>query len=356
MWRKSILFSSMILILILAISSFVIGCGDDDETVADPTETATPKDTATPAQMYKIGITKIVTHPALDANEQGFIDKLAELGFVEGENVQYSKESAEGDIPTANTIAQMFVDERVDLIHSIATPTSQAAVGATEETGIPVVFGSVTDPVDAGLIASWESPGANVTGISDWLEISSQIEMILSIMPEIGTIGTVYNPGEANAVVQVEALKEAAPGLGIGEVIDAAATSSAEVMTAAQSLVGRVDAIWVGTDNTVVSAFEALVTVCDENDIPLFAADNDSVKRGAIAALGMDYYQVGMACGEMAARILNGESASDIPAQKIDLADLEVYVNPSAAESMGITIPEDVLSSADEIVTAETEE
>jgi len=337
MQRKSVLFTSIILILVLALSSFVIGCDDDD-------------DDGDEAKSYKIGITKIVTHPALDANEQGFIDRLAELGFVEGENVEYISKSPEGDATVTSTIAQQFVADKLDLILAIATPTAQACVAAAEGTDIPIVFGSVTDPVAAELITNWDQPGENVTGISDWLEIPSQIQMILNIMPDIETIGTIYNAGEANSEVQVNALKEAAPGLGISKVVEAPVATSADVTTSANSLIGRVDAIWVGTDNTVVSAFEALVKVCEDNDIPLFASDVDSVNRGAIAALGMDYYQVGVMCGDVAARILNGENPGDISAEKINLEDLELYVYPAAAERMGITIPQEILDTADQIV------
>jgi putative ABC transport system substrate-binding protein len=336
----------MILCLALIVP-ILAACDDDDE---DETLTPTVTPTPTPAESYKIGITQIVTHPALDANKQGFIDKLAELGFVEGENVEYIDRNPEGDMTLAATIAQQFVAQGVDLIHSIATPTSQACVAATEGTDIPVLFGSVTDPVAAGLITDWERPGENVTGVSDWLEFPNQIQLALDIMPDIKKVGVVYNAGETNSVVQVDAVKANAPSLGIEEVVEATAATTADVMTAGQSLVGRVDAIWVGTDNTVVAAFEALVKVCEDNDIPLFASDVDSVDRGAVAALGMDYYEVGLSCGEMAARILGGENAGDIPAQKIDPADLELWVNPGAAERMGITIPQDVLDTADQIV------
>ena len=340
MRRKSLLFSSIILVLIVALSSFVIGCDDDDD----------DEDNATAEKTFKIGITKIVTHPALDANEQGFKDRMAELDFIDGENVEYVSKSPEGDATVTSTIAQQFVADKMDLILAIATPTAQACVAAAEGTDIPIVFGSVTDPVAAELITNWDKPGANVTGVSDWLEIPSQIQMILNIMPDIKTIGTVYNAGETNSEVQVNALKEAAPGLGISEVIEAPVATSADVMTSANSLIGRVDAIWVGTDNTVVSAFEALVKVCEDNDIPLFASDVDSVNRGAIAALGMDYYQVGVMCGDVAARILNGENPGEISAEKINLEDLELYVYPAAAERMGITLSQEIIDSADQVV------
>ncbi len=347
------------LIVVMAMSIFLIGCDKDETATAtdEPTtsETPTTTDEPTPDKVYKIGITQIVTHPALDANKDGFIDRLAELGFVEGENVSYDIKNPEGDATVTSTIAQQFVSDKKDIILAIATPTSQACVAAAEGTGIPIVFGSVTDPVAAELITNWDKPGENVTGISDWLEIPTQIQMILNISPDIKKLGTIYNAGETNSVVQVDALKEAAPKLGISEVVEVTASISADVLASATALVGKdVDAIWVGTDNTVVSAFEALVKVCEDNDVPLFASDVDSVKRGAVAALGMDYYEVGVSCADIAALILNGTNPGDIPAEKINLEDLELYINTDAAERMGITIPQEVIDAADQIITDET--
>ena len=337
----------IVLVIGLVLGLGLTGCGGNDEEETIPT--AQPTTQPTQAKQYTVGITQIVTHPALDANKQGFKDELAKQGFVEGENVKYLDKNPEGDMSLAATIAQQFVSQGVDLILSIATPTSQACVAATKDTHIPVVFGSVTDPVAAGLITSWDHPGGNVTGVSDWLEIPTQIQMALNIMP-IKKIGVVYNAGETNSVTQVDQLKAAAPALGISSVVEATVATSADVMTSAQSLVGRVDAIWVGTDNTVVSGFEALVKVCEDNHIPLFASDTASVERGAVAALGLDYYQVGVKCGDIAAKILNGENPANIPAEKMNLADLQLYVNPSAAQRMGITIPQSVIDTAYKVI------
>jgi len=296
----------------------------------------------------KIGITQIVTHPALDANRQGFIDQMAEEGFVEGENVEYDYRTPEGDMTVAASIAQKFVTDKVDLILAIATPTAQACVQATEGTDIEVVFGSVTDPVAAGLVDSWDSPGGSVTGISDWADVGTQIQLVVDIMPDVKKLGVIYNAGEVNSKVQVDELKKVAPAMGITEIVEATAATSADVLAAAQSLVGRVDAIWIPTDNTVVSAFESVVKVSEDNQIPLFAADVATVERGAIGTPGIDYYQLGRECGQVAARILKGESPADIPVKKVDMTDL--FLNPSAAERMGVTIPQSVLDQATEIV------
>lgn len=299
-------------------------------------------------KLYKIGITSIITHPALDANRDGFIDQLAKEGFIEGENVEFIIKSPEGDMTLAATIAQQFVAEKVDLILAIATPTAQACVAKAEGTDIPIVFGSVTDPVAADLINSWDKPGGNVTGISDWADVPTQVQLIIDIYPGVKKIGTIYNAGEVNSVVQIDELKKAAPGLGITEVVEATAATTADVLAAANSLVGRVDAIWIPTDNTVVSAFEAVVGVCEDNQIPLFAADTATVERGAIGTPGIDYYQLGIECGQVAARILRGEKPSNIPAKKVEMTDL--YINPAAAERMGITIPQSILDRATKIV------
>ena len=302
----------------------------------------------TAAEVYKIGITSIVTHPALDANRQGFIDQMTAEGFIEGEDIEYDIKSPEGDMTLAATIAQGFVADNVDLILAIATPTAQACVVAVEGTDIPIVFGSVTDPVAAELIDSWDKPGGNVTGISDWADVPTQVQLVLDIVPGVKKLGTIYNAGEVNSKVQIDELKKAAPGLGITEIIEATVATTTDVLAAAQSLVGRVDAIWIPTDNTVVSAFEAVVRICEDNNIPLFAADTATVERGAIGTPGLDYYQLGIECGEIAARILKGEKPADIPAKKVEMTDL--YLNPAAAERMGVTIPQSVLDTATNII------
>jgi len=298
--------------------------------------------------LTKVGITQIVTHPALDANRQGFIDQMAEEGFVEGKNIEYDYSTPEGDMSVAASIAQKFVSDKVDMILAIATPSTQACVEAIKGTDIKLVFGSVTDPVAAGLVDSWDNPGGSVTGISDWADVGAQIQLLVDIVPNVERLGVVYNAGEVNSKVQIDELKNIAPSLGITKIVEATAATSADVLAAAQSLVGRVDAVWIPTDNTVVSAFESVVKVCEDNKIPVFAADIATVERGAIGTPGIDYYRLGKECGQIAARILQGENPADIPVKKVDMTDL--YLNPTAAARMGITIPQSVLDKATKIV------
>ncbi len=291
-----------------------------------------------------VGISQVVTHPALDATRQGVIDALADNGYKEGENLAIDYQNSEGDPSLFASIAQQFVTNKVDLIVSIATPNSQAAIAAAEGTDIPVVFTAVTDPVGSGLVSNWEShPNENVTGVSDMIVVSDDVDLIKDIIPGIKKLGTMYNSGESNSVFLVSELKKACSALGI-DVVEATVSTSADVSTAAQALVGQVDAIWIGTDNTVVTGLEALVGICEDNSIPLFAADEDSIDRGCIAAYSFDYYDIGYQTGEMVAKILDGKDASTIPVEKGKVISLSV--NTAAAARMGITLPQDIINKA----------
>jgi putative ABC transport system substrate-binding protein len=291
---------------------------------------------------YLIGISQFVEHPALDAVRNGFIDYLKEQGYVEGKNVTYDINFAQADFGTAAQIAEKLVGENPDLILTIATPSSQAMVKAT--TTIPIVFSAITDPVGAGLVSSLSGGGANVTGTSDLSPVDKQFELIKKIVPNIKKLGFIYNAGEANSVTSLNQAKEEGAKLGI-EIVEATVSNSSEVMMAAESLVGKVDAIHIPTDNTVVSAFEAITNVCVDNKIPRFAADVDSVPRGAVAALAIDYYRLGLQTGRMAVEILEGKNPGDMPTETLE--DLLLYVNLDSAKKMGVTIPADLLEKAD---------
>ena len=300
----------------------------------------------TQAQEFKtVAVTAIVEHPALDAARKGIKDELAAEGFVEGHNLDFLFESAEGNRATAAQIAQKFVGEKPDVIVPISTPSAQAVVGATKD--IPVVFTAVTDPVGAKLVTSLEHPGGNVTGMSDLSPIGLHLDLIKEIMPDASRLGVIDNPGEANSVTLIGLLKKEAPARHL-EIAEAPAPRSADVLAAAQSLVGDVDAIYVPTDNTVVTALEAIVKVGTDNQLPVFAGDTDSVPRGAIAALGFNYYDVGRQTGKMVARVLRGEDPGSMPVESVQTTEL--FVNPGAAEAMGITIPDAVLKRAKVVV------
>jgi len=299
-----------------------------------------------PAMEYKIGIAQYGTHIALDRCLNGFLDQMEEEGFIEGENVDYIIRNTQFDETLAATIAEYFVSEKVDLIFSIATPPTLACASAVEGTDIPVVFAALTDPVDAELADSWEEPGGQITGASDWADVYLQVKLGMDIYPA-ERLGIVYNAGEPNSVVQLNELKKVQSSLNITEIVEATATSTADVYAAAQSLVGRVDAIWEPSDNTVAGAIDSVVKVCEDNDIPLFASDVGMAEGGCISGYGLDYYVNGQTAGELAARVLEGEDPATIPIAKTPMTI--IYLCPDAAERMGVTIPPEVLATATQV-------
>ena len=293
-----------------------------------------------------VKVTAIVEHPALDAARDGVKDELAAQGYKVGGNLEWEYQSAQGDVGTAGQIARKFVGDKADVIVAIATPSAQAAVSAARGQ-IPVVFSAVTDPVAAKLVSNAKKPGGNVTGVSDLSPIGKHLDLIKEITPNAKTVGVPYNPGESNAVVLVDLLKQHAPGKGL-TIVTASAPTSGDVLSAARSLVGKVDVIYVPTDNTIVSALEAVIKVGIDAKIPVYAGDTDSVPRGVMAALGFDYYDVGRQTGKIVARILKGEKAGDISVEGVDITQL--HVNPGAAEKMGVTIPPAVIARAKKVV------
>ncbi len=293
------------------------------------------------AESYTLSFNQIVEHPALDALRQGVQDELAAQGF----EVDYHIHIAQGNISTANLIARQILGENPDLVVSIATPTSQACAQVIKK--IPIVFAAVSDPVGAGLVSSLGKPGGNITGTTDMSPVDKQVELIRKFVPGLKRLGVIYNSGETNSVSIVKVLKEVCDALGIS-LEEATVANSAGVFQAAKSLVGRADAVYIPTDNTVVSAFEAITKVGYESQLPIFAADVDSVGRGAIAALAVDYYKMGRQTGAMAARILNGADTATMPVET--LKEFQIHLNPGSAKKMGVEVSEAMLKKADKIV------
>ncbi|WP_051236028.1 ABC transporter substrate-binding protein [Ottowia thiooxydans] len=295
--------------------------------------------------MKTVGVTAIVDHPALDAARKGVQDELKALGWEEGKNLKLSYQSAQGNSATAGQIARKFAGDKVDVIVAVATPSAQAAVAATKT--IPVVFTAVTDPVAAKLVKSWQPSGTNVTGASDALPLAAQIDLLLKVKPGAKRVGYVYSPGEVNSTIVLKELKTELTKRGM-TVVEAAAPRTVDIPSAAKSLVGKVDVIYTTTDNNVVSAYESMVRVAEEADIPLVAADTDSVKRGAVAALGMSYYDLGRQTGKIVDRILKGAKAGSI-APEVG-TKMSLVVNPGAAEKQGVKLPEALIKEAAEVV------
>lgn len=347
--------SLILVVVLLAAAVLFVGCKKEEEAAAtgaekEETETKSEEEAKKEAEAAKeeisIGISKIVQHPALDACEQGIQDELAELGW---ENVSYDLQNAQGDANTAAQIANKFKTEGVDVAVGIATPTSQALVKAIDD--IPVVFSAVTDPVSAGLVESLEGGGENVTGYSDMTPVKEQIELLTEIM-EVNTLGHVYASGETNAVVLADMAREACEELGI-DFVESTVANSAEVKQAAQSIADRVDAFYVSTDNTVVSALSSLCDVSLKSGKPVLSADPSSAKEyDVFTALGFDYYRHGRATGRLVDRVLNGEDPGTIPTQFMsDPSDVDqLLINLDVADQLGITIPEDIMARANMVI------
>jgi putative ABC transport system substrate-binding protein len=299
------------------------------------------------AGTYTVSVNQFVEHPALDAVLKGVQDSLKEQGF----EVEYNVHNAQANMATANQIAQAIAGEKPDLVVAIATPSAQACAQiikkAPHMAEVPLLFSAVTDPKGAGLVADLEHPGANISGVSDMTPVDRHLEMMMEIMPGLTDLGVVYNSGEANSKTLVNMLREACQAKGV-TLHEASAAKTADVYQATKSLAGRAQAVYVPTDNTVVSALESMVKVCEQNKMPLFAADVDSVPRGAVAALGFDYYLHGKQTGAMAGRIFGGAAVADTPVEFQQ--GMSLHLNLPAAEAQGVVIPEAVRAKADKTV------
>jgi len=320
-WKKFalIIFSSALMLA---------ACGGDKEK-EESTSTATGDE-----KTYKIGVTQYVEHPSLNAALEGFEKALADAGM----KVEYDKQNAQADNSVNTTIAENLVSANVDLIFANATPSAQAA--ASKTTDIPIVFTSVTDAIGAELVKSNESPGGNITGTIDTHPDAIPNTMKF-LKEELGAkkVGMVFNAGEQNSVAQVNAVKEMLKDMDM-TVVEAAVATSADVKQATESLIGKVDSLYIITDNTVVSALESVIDVANANKLPMMVGEFDSVKRGGLAAYGFEYFDIGYEAGEMAVKILkDGKKPADIPVQVPQ--KLLFIMNKDAATTIDLEIKDE---------------
>lgn len=288
-----------------------------------------------------IGVSKFLAHPALDAVEVGMQDYLKSVG----KSVRFDFQNANADVSASAQIAQKFKSDRVDMAVGIATPVAQALVNVLGDR--PVIFSAVTDPLGAGLVTTYTTPYAeHVTGVSDMNPVEAQIELLVRITGA-KTIGNVYASGEANGVTLMEQAKAACEKLGVNFVAAAVANTS-EVMQATQSIIGRVDALYIATDNTVISALPSVDDVAKKASVALMAADPSNVEgTDFLVAWGFDYYKIGLATGEIIAQLLDGKKAGEIGTVFLtDPSDFELWFNLDVAKKLGITIPADLQATA----------
>lgn len=322
MWKKGVLLMAALAVGLTA------GCGSTQKTGEK--------------KNVKVGVVQLVEHQALDAANKGFVDGLAAGGFKEGQNLTLDRQNAQADQSNLQTIAQRFVSNKVNLVCAIATPAAQTMANATKD--IPIVGTAITDYKVAKLVKDNSQPGTNVTGTTDMNPVEAQIDLLVKIMPKARTVGFIYNSSEVNSQLQIDLAKKAAAARGL-KTVEATVSSVNDIQQAAQSLVGKADALYVPTDNVLASAMPNLIKITDEAKIPVFCGEAGMTKAGGVATLGIDYYKLGFQTGEMAADILSGKAKPQnmaIQAQKT----FTVTLNEAQIKKLGLTVPDDILKEA----------
>ena len=321
------------------------GCGGD---------TGSSSSSSEGEEMYTIGISQFAEHGSLDNCREGFIQGLEEEGLIEGENLEIKVNNADSDTGTAAQIADTFVADKVDLICAIATPSAQATYNSARNTDIPVVYTAVTNPEEAQLADDEGMPVGAVTGTSDQLPVEAQLAMIREILPDAETIGILYTTSEANSAYSITQYEKYAEEYGF-TLETAGVTNTSEVSLAAASLLDKVDCLTNLTDNTVVSALPTILDQANEKNIPVFGSEIEQVKLGCLAAEGLDYVNLGIETGKMAAQILKGESNAEDMEYEL-LTESSLYINQAVADNLGITIPDDMTQRAEETFTEISQE
>jgi putative ABC transport system substrate-binding protein len=322
---------------------------ETEDASADASEEATEEatDVDTEGKEYIIGISQFAEHGSLDNCREGFLQGLANEGIVEGENLTVHFQNAQADTGTASQISDAFVADGVDLICGIATPSAMSAYNSALGTTVPVIYSAVSDPVAAELANEDGTPVGNITGTSDALAVTEQLEMIRKMLPDAKKIGILYTTSETNSESTIAQYKEHAADYGF-EIVDSGINTLADLDMAAADLVTKVDCINNLTDNTVVSGLQTVLSYANEQKIPVFGSEVEQVKVGCVAAMGLDYVKLGVQTGEMAAKVLKGEKqASEMPFEVINEPSL--YVNTAAAEGIEMQLDEEFVSTAAEV-------
>ena len=338
----SIALSAVMAIALLA------GCGNSDNASSDNASagagTTTESAQNTDGKVLNIGIIQYMQHASLDEAYQGFVDGLAEAGYVDGENITLNYQNASGEVGNCKSICDTFANGGSDLVLAIATPAAQSAVNKFQDTDTPVLFTAVTDAVEAKLVDSNEAPGREVTGTLDMPVIADQIAVIKEVLPDAKTLGIIYTSSEANSEIQAKEAEAAAKDLGM-DVVIATSSSTNDIPQVISSIVNsNVDALYIPSDNAMASAMATINSQAVENQLPVFCAVEAMIQEGGIATTAINYYDLGKQTAAMAVRIFNGEKASEIPVET--QKDMGLVVNKTFAESVGVTIPEDMLSKA----------
>ncbi len=295
-------------------------------------------------EVLKIGVIQLIKHDALDKAYEGFVDGLADAGYVDGENIEIEYQVAAGEQANCLSIAESMINDGKDLIFCIATPAAQAAASKTDE--IPILVSAVTDPAGSGLVASNDEPGCNVSGTSDLTPVADQLKMLKEILPNAQKVAVLFASNESNSAIQVEMAKEAAKDLGI-EIIETSVSNSNEIQQAVASLEGKVDAIYAPTDNTIAAGMATVSSVATQAGIPVICGEEGMVQSGGLATFGLDYYNLGKMTAAQAIKVL--VDGADISTMAIEYAsgdELKYAVNKAIADQLKIEIPASIMESA----------
>ena len=316
------------ILLVLISLIFALSCGSKNDTVNGKTQNSSQQKVK-----FKIGVTQFMTHPSLDLVKKGFEDAIKEAGL----NVDFDEKNANGEVSTATLIANNYKADKKDLVFGIATPSAQQL--ANNITDIPVLFSAVTDPASAKILNS------NVTGTSDKVDnVSQQLDLLLKLNPNVKKIGILYNPSEQNSLVQIAEIQKRAKEKKL-EVVLQGITNFGELAQATKNLLTQVDALYLPTDNLVVSGMQLITSEAINAKKIVVVSENSSVEIGALFTMGIDYYELGKRTGQMAVEILNGKPVSQVPFETSK--QLKLYVNKKTAKALGIDINNPLFKGAE---------
>ena len=319
------------LMMVTTLSLMGVGC---QNTASESGKTVSTGD----AQNYKIGVIQLVEHAALDAAYKGFVDGLKEAGFEDGKNITIDYQNAQGDQSNCQTIANKLINDQNDLILAIATPAAQAVANTTKD--IPILVTAVTDPAAAKLVASNEAPGGNVSGTSDLTPVKEQIGLITKLVPNVKKVGLLYCSSEANSKFQIEIAKKELEALGL-EGVEATVSNSNEIQQVTQSLVGKVEAIYIPTDNMLAAGMATVAQVTTPSKLPVIVGEEGMVNNGGTATYGINYYNLGKLTAAQAVAILkDGKKPAEMPIEYASEGTL--VVNQEALKAMGIELPQEL--------------
>ncbi|HFI0936251.1 TPA: tryptophan ABC transporter substrate-binding protein [Streptococcus suis] len=296
-------------------------------------------------EKVKIGVLQFVTHDSLDEIYKGIKAGLEEGGYSTTDNLEIDFMNAEADQSQVQTMSKKLVDNGNELLIGIATPAAQGLANATTE--LPIIMGAVTDPVGANLVSDLKNPGGNITGVSDQTPVADAVSLIKEITPDAKTIGVLYSSNEDNSKIQVEEFKAAAEEAGY-TVLEYAVASSNELASTVEVATSKTDVLFTPVDNTVASAFSTVVSVANKTKTPIFTSVEDMVEGGGIASVTLSQYDLGVATGKMAAKILDGANPADTPVQIFN--EGTVVVNQKVAKELGITLSDDVINQASKVI------